>query len=100
MTTRCWTWGRRPPHRPRPLPALRLRGPEKRIESIPMRFTTSGRVGTEFGVKAGRQRLRTWASAAAAVSAEHTTAAHVRFRNGTLITDDYAMYDTIGAPSL
>ena len=22
------------------------------------------------------------------------------FRNGTLVTDDYAMYDTIGAPSL
>ncbi|WP_285290084.1 hypothetical protein [Arthrobacter sp. ISL-72] len=44
--------------------------------------------------------MRSWAQTAVTVSAEHTTAAHARFRNGTLITDDDAMYDTIGAPSL
>jgi hypothetical protein len=63
-----------------------------------MRLKTSGRLRIRFDVEAVRRRLRKWGRAA-------VTAAGIRvglnlFRNGTLNTDDYAMYDTIGAPSL
>jgi hypothetical protein len=64
-----------------------------------MRLKTSGRIAGQTDVDAVRRRLRIRAQSA--VTAMGIVAlAVVGLTVLALTTDDYAMYDTIGAPSL